>query len=220
MTPKLVIFDCDGVLVDSEGPVAEVVSARLARHGLPLTPDEVDRLFTGGTLDRTAARAREMGARLPDSWVPDTYAEIYARLRQGVPLIPGILELIAALDAARIPRWVASNGAFEKMRITLTPSGLWDLFDGRILSREILPAKPAPDMILHAIAAEGVAPGETVMIDDSATGCTAAQNAGVRCLGFAARGDGSALAAAGAEVVRSMAEVRALLLGAREDVLG
>ena len=213
MRPKLVIFDCDGVLVDSEGPVAEVVAESLGRHGLPLSPEEVDRLFTGGTMDGTAAGARAMGARLPETWVADTYGEIYARLRLGVPVIPGVLDLIAALDAAGIPRWVASNGAFEKMRITLAPSGLWDLFDGRILSREILPAKPAPDMILHAMAATGVGPAQTVMIDDSVTGCTAARNAGVRCLGFDPRGDGARLAAAGAEVVRSMAEVRALLLG-------
>jgi beta-phosphoglucomutase-like phosphatase (HAD superfamily) len=144
MIPKLVIFDCDGVLVDSEGPVAEVVSANLTRHGLPLSPDEVDHLFTGGTLDGTGQRARAMGAKLPDTWVTDTYAEIYARLRDGVPLIPGVLDLIAALDEARIPRWIASNGAFEKMRITLTPSGLWDLFDGRILSREIRRPSPRP----------------------------------------------------------------------------
>jgi HAD superfamily hydrolase (TIGR01509 family) len=212
MRPHLVIFDCDGVLVDSEGPVAEVVSANLARHGLPLSPEEVDRLFTGGTLAGTGERARAMGAQLPETWVEDTYAEIYARLRDGVPVIPGVFDLIAALDDARIPRWVASNGAFEKMRITLTPSGLWDLFDGRILSREILPAKPAPDMILHAIASEGVAPDDAVMIDDSVPGCTAAANAGVRCLGFAAKGDGQALAATGAHVVRSMAEIRTMLL--------
>jgi HAD superfamily hydrolase (TIGR01509 family) len=213
MRPKLVIFDCDGVLVDSEGPVAEVVAASLARHGLPLSVAEVDRLFTGGTLAGNAEQARAMGARLPDTWVEDTYAEIYARLRRGVPVIPGVLDLIAALDAAAIPRWIASNGAFEKMRITLTPSGLWDRFDGRILSREILPAKPAPDMILHAISAEGVAPDHAVMIDDSVPGCTAAARAGIRCLGFAADGDGAALAATGAEVVRSMADVRARLLG-------
>jgi HAD superfamily hydrolase (TIGR01509 family) len=213
MRPKLVIFDCDGVLVDSEGPVAEVVSASLFRHGLPLSPEEVDRLFTGGTMDGTAARARAMGARLPDTWVADTYDEIYARLRLGVPVIPGVLDLIAALDGAGIARWIASNGRFEKMRITLKPNGLWDLFDGRILSREIMAAKPAPDMILHAMSAEGIGAAETVMIDDSVTGCTAARNAGVRCLGFAAAGDGARLAATGAEVVRSMAEVRALLLG-------
>lgn len=213
MKPRLVIFDCDGVLVDSEGPVAEVVSANLSRHGLPLSVAEVDRLFTGGTLAGTGERARDMGARLPETWVADTYEEIYARLRQGVPLIPGVADLLDALDEARIPRWIASNGAFEKMRITLTPSGLWDRFEGRILSREILAPKPAPDMILHAIAAEGVAPEHAVMIDDSVPGCTAARNAGIRCLGFAARGDGAALAATGAEVVRSMGDVRALLLG-------
>ena len=213
MRPKLVIFDCDGVLVDSEGPVAEVVSASLCRHGLPLSPEEVDRLFTGGTMDGTAARARAMGARLPDTWVADTYDEIYARLRLGVPVIPGVLDLIAALDGAGIARWIASNGRFEKMRITLKPNGLWDLFDGRILSREIMAAKPAPDMILHAMSAEGIGPADTVMIDDSVTGCTAARNAGVRCLGFATTGDGARLAATGAEVVRSMAEVRAILLG-------
>lgn len=213
MTPKLVIFDCDGVLVDSEGPMAEVLSANLTRHGLPVSPGDVHKLFIGGTLDGVGERSRALGARLPDSWVADTYVEIYARLRQGVPPIPGVLDLVADLDRAGIARWVASNGTMEKMRITLTPSGLWDLFDGRILSREGRRPKPAPDMILAALEAEGVAPADALMIDDSVTGCTAARNAGVRCLGFAAESDADALAATGAQVVRSMAEARALILG-------
>lgn len=213
MRPKLVIFDCDGVLVDSEGPMAEVLAANLTRHGLPVSPGDVHRLFTGGTLDGVGERARALGARLPETWVADTYVEVYARLREGVPPIDGVLDLVAELDRAGIARWVASNGTFEKMRITLTPSGLWDMFEGRILSREGHRAKPAPDMILAAMAAEGMGQEDTVMIDDSVPGCTSARNAGVRCLGFAAASDAESLAATGAEVVRSMAEVRALLLG-------
>jgi HAD superfamily hydrolase (TIGR01509 family) len=220
MRPKLVIFDCDGVLVDSEGPMAEVLSANLTRHGLPVSPGDVHRLFVGGTLDSVGERSRALGARLPDSWVADAYVEIYARLREGVPPIPGVFDLIADLDRARIARWVASNGTMEKMRITLTPNGLWDLFEGRILSREGRRPKPAPDMILAALEAEGLGPEDAVMIDDSVPGCTSARNAGVRCLGFAAASDAEALAATGAEVVWSMAEARELLLGAGEDVAG
>jgi HAD superfamily hydrolase (TIGR01509 family) len=220
MTPKLVIFDCDGVLVDSEGPMAEVLSVNLTRHGLPVSPGDVHRLFVGGTLDSVGERARALGARLPETWVADTYVDIYARLRQGVPPIPGVLDLIAELDRAGIARWVASNGTMEKMRITLTPNGLWDLFDGRILSREGRRPKPAPDMLLAAMEAEGIGPEHTVMIDDSVPGCTSARNAGVRCLGFAAASDAEALAAAGARVVRSMTDVRAILLGEAGDVIG
>ena len=72
MTPKLVIFDCDGVLVDSEGPMAEVLAANLTRHGLPVSPGDVHRLFVGGTLDSVGERARALGARLPETWVADT----------------------------------------------------------------------------------------------------------------------------------------------------
>jgi HAD superfamily hydrolase (TIGR01509 family) len=213
MTPKLVIFDCDGVLVDSEGPTAEVLSAALTRRGLVVSPADVHSRFVGGTLDGISHKARALGADLPPNWVEETYAEIYARLREGIDPIDGVLDLIADLQAADVTCWVASNGTMEKMRITLKQSPLWDLFEGRILSREGRRPKPAPDMVLHAMAATGAAPDDAVMIDDSATGCTAARNAGIRCLGFATSGDGAALTAAGAEVVRSMAEVRTRLLG-------
>jgi 16S rRNA (guanine966-N2)-methyltransferase len=121
MRPKLVIFDCDGVLVDSEGPMAEVLSANLTRHGLPLSPGRGP-----PALRRRHARRRGRAGAGDGCAAPGDLARRHLRrdLRPppaGREPIPGVLGLVADLDRAGIARWVASNGAFEKMRITLTP---------------------------------------------------------------------------------------------------
>lgn len=213
MIPKLVVFDCDGVLVDSEGVTSDVLVENLNSHGLPITLRDVAELFTGGTMDGVFATAKARGADLPDRWVEDIYRVIYAKLAEGVPLIDGVVDLIDALEAAGVAVWVASNGTYRKMEITLTPSGLADRLAGRILSRQNFAPKPAPDMILHAMAQTGARAAETVMVDDSTAGCRAGVAAGVRTFGFATEGQDARLAAVGAEVVRSMAEIQRRLLG-------
>ncbi|WP_299355287.1 HAD family phosphatase [uncultured Shimia sp.] len=211
MIPKLVIFDCDGVLVDTEGPVNEVLAANLSRHGLPITPEHCENLFIGGTVMDVFDKARRLGANLPDDWIEGLYTEVLDRLEQGAATIPGVLDLIATLEDRGVAIWVASNGPMRKMRVSLGPSGLWDRFAGRIMSREQFTPKPAADMPLHAIRETGAPLDLSVMIDDSAPGCLSARNAGIRCLGFAERGQHDTLAAAGAEPINSMNEAATLL---------
>lgn len=212
MIPELVIFDCDGVLVDTEGPVARIIAESLTRHGLKTSEAEIAAFFIGGTMESAAAEARRRGAALPADWVDLINAQIFDRMDQGVPCFDGLVPLLDALDAAGVPQYVASNGPMEKMRRSLGPSGLWDRFAGRILSREQHAPKPDPAMVLYALAQTGARPVRSVMIDDSPTGCRAAIAGGVRCIGFATEGQAAELAALGAETALSMAEVKRLIL--------
>lgn len=211
MTPKLFIFDCDGVLVDSEPATDRTMAANLSRYGLDLSPHQVGQLFLGGTIKGAGDVARSMGADLPDTWVDEMYAEMFETLRGGVDVFPGVFDLLDQLEAAGIATAIASNGPMAKMDITLKPVGLWDRFEGRIYSGHDYGPKPKPDMILRIMADAGVSVAEAAMIDDSAAGCLAAQNAGIRCFGYVETGDPARLDGTGAEIVTEMAQVPALI---------
>lgn len=213
MTPELVVFDCDGVLVDTEGPMFEVFAKSITEHGLPVTPHQLATEFTGGTTPIMRDEAVRRGAKLPNGWVEDMNTQIHARIAQGVAVFDGVLELISALEDADVPIYVASNGTMKRMGLSLGPSGIWGRLEGRILSRETYPAKPDPAMILHAIAQTGADPEKSFMIDDSVPGCRAGINAGVRTIGFATEGQDARLTEVGATVVNSMAAAQRLILG-------
>lgn len=212
-TPQLVIFDCDGVLVDSEVVSNQVLVDNLARHGLVLTLEQSMAQFVGGTMDGVMHKARQMGAELPDNWIAEIYAETYARLEQGVALVPGIAALLARLDAEGIPACVASNGSEEKMRITLGQNGLWQRFHPQAMfsAHALGVAKPEPGLFLAAASHFGMQARDCLVIEDSPSGVTAAVRAGMRCLAYAPQGGGNHLAACGGEVFHDMAEVPALI---------
>lgn len=214
--PQLVIFDCDGVLVDSEHVFAEVLSADLADRGLRLTPQEILASFTGLSMPEVARRAQEMGAGLPADWIDLLYETAYERLRLGVPMVEGVSDVIAALDEAGIPCCVASNGSEEKMRITLGPHGLWDRFhpDALFSAHTLQVAKPDPGLFLAAARAFGIAPEACLVVEDSQPGARAARRAGMGCIGYAAHGDGAHLQDEGAEVISDMAQLAARLRAA------
>ncbi len=206
----LVIFDCDGVLVDSEVLSNQVMIDNLAGYGLHLSLTECMSLFVGGTMTGVRDKARALGADLPDDWTDQIYAEIYAALRAGTPLVAGIPELLARLDAQGIPYCVASNGRPEKMQITLGQNGLWDRFSEVMFSAHVLgTSKPDPKMFLTA--AQHFGARSPVVIEDSENGVTAAIRADMRCLGYAPHDDGARLAALGAEVFTRMSQVPGLL---------
>ena len=204
----LILFDCDGVLVDSEGPSNVVLAKNLSGHGLAMTPEDCEAHFVGGTMAMVGEKAREMGAHLPDNWIDEIYAQIYARLAEGVDVIAGIPEVLDRLEALGIPFCVGSNGSEEKMKITLGQTGLWERFSGAIYSAHTLGvAKPDPDLYLIAAERHGIDPARCVVVEDSLAGVTAAIRADMRCLAYVAKGDGARLSDQGAEIIRHMSEI-------------
>lgn len=206
----LVIFDCDGVLVDSEVASNQVMADSLAKYGLSLPPSECMALFVGGTMTGVRDKAMALGADLPEDWIDEIYAEMYERLRAGVPLVAGIPQLLNTLDQRGIPFCVASNGSPDKMKITLGQNGLWDRFaDVMYSAHDLGTGKPDPTMF--QMAARRFGAKSPVVIEDSENGVTAATRANMRCLGYAAHDDGARLACLGAEIFHDMKDVPALL---------
>lgn len=213
MIPSCVLFDCDGVLVDSEPTAFALLGEEFSAHGLTLAREEVEHLFIGGTIRGDADKARALGADLPEDWADAFYTRLYARLAEGTDLMPGIPALLDVLDAAGISYAVGSNGTSQKMRITLGQhSDIWDRLRGRLFSgQELGRPKPDPGVYLHAAAALGADPTRAVVVEDSPTGVRAARAAGMRCLGYAPRHRQAALAAEGAEPFWHMDQVPALI---------
>ncbi|WP_033419358.1 HAD family hydrolase [Pseudorhodobacter ferrugineus] len=209
MTPRAILFDCDGVLVDSEAIAFDLLAEDLAAHGLHLTRAEMELRFLGGTIGGLFTTARGLGANLPDDWVDVFYARMYARLAQGTGLIDGVMDVLDALDRAGIVYGVGSNGSDQKMQITLGQHpAVMARLGGHLYSGQTLGCpKPEPGLWLHAARALGVDPADCVVIDDSPTGCIGAARAGMRCLGLAEHDDGARLAATGAEVIASLRDI-------------
>ena len=208
-----VLFDCDGVVVDSEGPTFALFLQDLAAYGLPLSLEEFEANFLGGTVELVGQRAREAGARLPEGWVADFYQRMYAMLAAGVPLVPGVTGVLDRLDREGIPYAMGSNGSLEKMQITLGQHGIEGRFRAVLSGQGMGAPKPAPDVYLAAARACGAAPEGCVVIEDSAQGARAGLAAGMRVLGFAAQGTASAqsLAALGVPLFHPMEALPQLL---------
>ncbi|MEM6664426.1 MAG: HAD-IA family hydrolase [Pseudomonadota bacterium] len=212
MTPALVIFDCDGVLVNSEPITNREMAKDLTAHGLSVTTEQCIELFVGGTIASVADRARELGADLPPDWVTSFYDRMCATLGEEVEAIPGVHDAIAAVEAAGIATAIGSNGPMRKMEVTLARTGLMERFRGRIFSaHDVGVAKPDPGLYLHVAASVGHSPETTTVVEDSVSGVRAAVGAGMRCLGFACDTPAERLAAAGAEPFGVMADLPRLL---------
>ena len=211
--PKAVIFDCDGVVMDSEPTAFALLAEQMAAHGHPMSHEVMRGRFLGGTLRSIWTDARASGISLPDDWVAAQYERLFDRLALATPLVPGILRVLDALDAAGIPYAVGSNGPVKKMEIMFGHHpGLWTRFKGGVHSAQVLGApKPAPDVYLYAARRMGVPPQGCVVVEDSAAGLQAAAAAGMRRMGFAPDDDGAALASEGATVFHRMQDLPGLL---------
>ncbi|RKN47873.1 HAD family hydrolase [Micromonospora endolithica] len=180
----LVIFDCDGVLVDSEHIAVRVNVALGADLGWPLTEAEVIERFIGrSSRSITEQIAARLGQGVAATWADRFDLAHRQAVDAGLTPVHGISD---ALDEITQPTCVASSGTHEKMRHTLGRTGLYPRFDGRIFSAtEVAHGKPAPDLFLHAAATMGVPPAACVVVEDSQYGVQAARAAGMRCFGYA-----------------------------------
>jgi HAD superfamily hydrolase (TIGR01509 family) len=181
---RLVIFDCDGVLVDSERISVRLEVTLLAELGWELTEAEIAERFLGRT-DQYMIEQLEahIGHKLPPGWPEETALRYREALAAELRPVDGVVE---ALDRIDVQTCVASSGSHDKMAFTLGLTGLYPRFDGRIFSSsEVANGKPAPDLFLHAARRLGVAPAHCVVVEDSSAGVAAARNAGMRALGYA-----------------------------------
>ena len=205
----LVIFDCDGVLVDTETIGAQVGATVLTSLGWEISAEEVLERFLGCTDEYFQAEVeRHLPRPLPSRWQDQFDHHYDAAYAAGLAPVEGIVSLLQALADNGIRTCVASNGSHHKMRRTLGATGLRQLFDGHIFSAEdVAVGKPEPDLYLHAAAAMGVPPDRCVVVEDSPRGVAAAQAAGMACIGFAAVTPPERLAGPGVTVCATMTEV-------------
>jgi HAD superfamily hydrolase (TIGR01509 family) len=181
---ELVIFDCDGVLIDSERLTVKVDVRVLGELGWTLSEAEVIERFVGRSdRDTIAAIEAHLCRKLPAGW-----DERYRRLCEeafasGLAPVEGVLD---ALDRITLRSCVASSGTHEHLRYTLGLTGLYERFAGRIFSAEdVATGKPAPDLFLHAAKRMAARPAACVVVEDSRSGVEAARAAGMRVLAFA-----------------------------------
>jgi HAD superfamily hydrolase (TIGR01509 family) len=180
---ELVIFDCDGVLVDSEVISCRAHAATLTRHGYPITADQVLNRFLGVS-DREARMIveAELGRGLPDDFEAQVKQATLQHYADDLRPVPYVGEAVAAIN---LPKCVASSGTPEKIRHGLTCAGLYDILSPHIFSAsQVKRGKPAPDLFLFAAEQMKVSPARCVVIEDSLPGVTGARAAGMTVLGF------------------------------------
>jgi HAD superfamily hydrolase (TIGR01509 family) len=202
-----IMFDCDGVLVDSE-IIASAVDAELfTRLGYEITPDQVTRRFAGLTAKAIAEIVEaELGRPLPDAFFAEHQEELDRRLAAELKAVPGIHDLLDRLDG---PRCICSNSSGARLKISLEKTRLYDRFKPYIYSAVEVgnyEPKPAPNVYLHALKAFGVPAREALVVEDSVFGIAAARAAGARVVGFTGGahtwpGHADLLTEAGAETV-------------------
>ncbi len=219
MNYDALLFDCDGVLVDSEAITNGVLCTMLNEAGWVLAPDECMRLFIGKTVRSEAARIQaHTGKPLTDAWMAAFYERRNVRLEAELQAIDGALDAVAAVHARLGGRIACASGADRyKVEMQLQKVGLAPYFAGRMFSGHEMPAtKPAPDVYLAAAAALGVPPQRCLVVEDTVTGVTAGVAAGATVVGFSpspvGHGSPEALRAAGAvQVLAHLRELPALL---------
>ena len=221
--PDLVIFDCDGVLVDSEIVAARVEAEMLREAGHDITAEELAERYAGLTFRDILIRIEEEAQMLfKASLIDHAEARVDERLRKEVKPISGVAEVLASLS---LKKCVCSNSSEHRIAAMLERTGLGRFFEGVIFSSLATPSKrpkPAPDVFLYAAEKMGAEPARCIVIEDSVHGITGARAAGMRVIGFTGAshtspGHANMLMEAGAETsIHHMADLKPTILALSE----
>ncbi|MEZ0168950.1 HAD family hydrolase [Microvirga sp. TS319] len=210
--PAAVLFDCDGVLADSEPLVNRVIAADLTVRGWPMTPDEAGHTFLGTALPDMVPRIEAVVGALPADWMTLISHQVAAVMKEEVEPVSGAPEALQAIASHGLPIAVASNSTRLELGTKLHRLGFTSLFSGRVLSFEDVPRpKPWPDIYLAAALACSAEPEDCVVVEDSLPGVRAGIAAGCRVLGFAKELACEQLEAEGAHPFTDMNQLPALL---------
>ncbi len=214
MTPAAVLFDCDGVLADTEALHDRIVAEEITALGWDISPEEGARRFRGLAWDAILPQiADRLGPdAVPPDFLPNLIGRVLRALEEEVEPVPRAPQAIAAIVQAGIPVAVASNSSGPELATKLRRLGLTETFRGRTFSvNDVERPKPAPDMYRAAAAACEADPHRCVVVEDSPAGARAGIAAGCRVLGFARHTPADLLRAVGAETFGDMAELPGLL---------
>lgn len=208
MPTDLIIFDCDGVLVDSESIANQVTAEWLTAVGLPTTAQEAIERYKGLSMASILARCEaELGKPLPADFLETLQAETYARFKADLKPVDGAEALVKWAQAQGYKTCIASSGSFDKMDVTLGITGLKTLFEDRVFSSEqVARGKPHPDLFLYACKQMGETPDKSVVIEDSQAGVEAALAAKMRVFAY-----GNFQAERGVVRVKSLSQIPDLL---------
>lgn len=212
--PDLVIFDCDGVLVDTETLANQHLIKMLNASGYPITFDEARKNLCGMPMRAVKEKVEAEGYSLGDDFVERWYQAIPVIFENGVEAIPHIEDVIGAVKQAQLSYCVASSANVEKMHLTLGKTGLIGHFQDVLYSASMVPrGKPFPDLFLHAAKEMGFEPSRSVVIEDSVAGTTAGTAAGMRVFSYCGddHADHEGLVAAGGILFDDMRKLPALL---------
>jgi HAD superfamily hydrolase (TIGR01509 family) len=180
--PDLIIFDCDGVLIDSEVLSCRCLSEVLARYGIDLAPGQALDLFLGRSVTAVREHYEALGRLIPEQFSAELKAGVHAAFLSGLCPIEGVSSVLADLH---IPHCVASSSDVDRVSLSLSLTGLAPHFDGRLYTAQMVErGKPAPDLFLYAAERMQADPRRTLVIEDSISGVTAAKAAGMTVWGF------------------------------------
>jgi HAD superfamily hydrolase (TIGR01509 family) len=207
--PQLVIFDCDGVLVDSEPIAARLTAESVSELGWAMSAELAKAEFLGDTHANIVRRIEQkLGRSVPADWAARSQSRLFAALERELSPVAGVKSAIERLTAAGVTLAVASQGSHQKMQLTLGVTGLLPFFEGRIFSAaQVAHPKPAPDLFLLAASTLAFEPEQCAVIEDSTRGVKAALAAGMRVLGYTASVGAAAMQAAGAELIDDLAQI-------------